>query len=232
MNILIKLMSIVSLVIAPTLAILHKDKIEENRKAKMEAMQLKSTGAAHSTSAAAQDSMEYDIVKPTGTLNESGDYVYNTGNPTAIKLPNGEALTLGEMSQIGFLAKGIEMKDQTLLEKEKWFTIENLYFETNSEKLKAGAEKELDNIAKLLTAYPNLKVKLGGYTDNTGNEESNKTLSNLRAQSAKLYLMNLGIAADRVEAEGYGSQFPVCPANDTDECKAQNRRIDVRVLGM
>ncbi|HPZ25907.1 MAG TPA: OmpA family protein, partial [Kaistella sp.] len=97
-------------------------------------------------------------------------------------------------------------------------------------KLKPGAETQLDNIARLLNAYPNLRVKLGGYTDNTGNEGSNKTLSNLRAQSAKLYLMNLGIAADRVEAEGYGSQFPVCPANDTDECKAQNRRIDVRVL--
>jgi K(+)-stimulated pyrophosphate-energized sodium pump len=186
--------------------------------------------AAHATSAAAQDSMEYDISAPTGKLNESGDFVYDTGTLKAIKLPNGETLNIGQSSQISYLADGLSKNDQTLLEKEKWFTIENLYFETGSEKLKAGAETQLDNIARLLNAYPNLRVKLGGYTDNTGNEGSNKTLSNLRAQSAKLYLMNLGIAADRVEAEGYGSQFPVCPANDTDECKAQNRRIDVRVL--
>ncbi|MPN55229.1 hypothetical protein SDC9_202909 [bioreactor metagenome] len=139
-------------------------------------------------------------------------------------------MNVGEASQIASLAKGIDKKDPTLLDKEKWFTIENLYFETDSEKLKPGSEAQLDNIAKLLTAYPTLKLKLGGYTDNTGNEESNKTLSNLRAQSAKLYLMNLGIAADRIEAEGYGSQFPVCAENDTDECKAQNRRIAVRVL--
>ena len=233
MNILIKLMSIVSLVIAPTLAVLHKDKIDENRKAKLEALQLATTGfSAHGTSAEAQDSMEHDIIAPTGKLNESGDFVYDTGTPTLMKLPNGETLNIGQNSQISYLADGLSKKDQTLLEKEKWFTIENLYFETGSEKLKAGAETQLDNIAKLLNAYPNLKVKLGGYTDNTGSEESNKTLSNLRAQSAKLYLMNLGIAADRVEAEGYGSQFPVCAANDTDECKAQNRRIDVRVLSL
>ncbi len=233
MNILIKLMSIVSLVIAPTLAVLHKDKIDANRKAKLEALQLATAGtAAHATSAAAQDSMEYDISAPTGKLNESGDFVYDTGTLKAIKLPNGETLNIGQSSQISYLADGLSKNDQTLLEKEKWFTIENLYFETGSEKLKPGAETQLDNIARLLNAYPNLRVKLGGYTDNTGNEGSNKTLSNLRAQSAKLYLMNLGIAADRVEAEGYGSQFPVCPANDTDECKAQNRRIDVRVLSL
>ena len=55
-------------------------------------------------------------------------------------------------------------------------------------------------------------------------------LSNLRAQSAKLKLLEMGIASDRIDAEGYGSKYPVCEANDTDECKAQNRRIDIRVL--
>ena len=88
------------------------------------------------------------------------------------------------------------------------------------------------NLSKILNAYPDLKVKLGGYTDNSGSEETNKSLSNLRAQTAKLKLIESGIAADRVEAEGYGSQFPVCPENDSDECKAKNRRIDVRVLEM
>jgi K(+)-stimulated pyrophosphate-energized sodium pump len=52
----------------------------------------------------------------------------------------------------------------------------------------------------------------------------------LRASTVKLELTKFGIAADRLESEGFGSQLPLCPANDTDECKAQNRRIDVRVL--
>ena len=233
MNILIKLMSIVSLVIAPTLAVLHKDKIEENRRMKLEAMQLASSGTLVTSDVTADPyGMENDILVPVGTLNESGDFVYDTGAPTLVKLPNGETMSLGEMSQLGFLAKGIEMKDQTLLENTQWFTLENLHFETNSSDLKQESIGVLENLYKLMAAYPDLKLKLGGYTDNTGNEDTNKRLSNLRAQTAKLKLLEMGVSADRIEAEGYGSQFPVCPANDTDECKAQNRRIDVRVMGL
>lgn len=233
MNILIKLMSIVSLVIAPTLAVLHKNKIEENRKAKLEALQMATNGTSiHNPAEYTENSVAPVVMPSTGKLNESGDFVYDTGAPTAVKLPNGETLNIGKNSRIAYLAEGLSRNDQTLLEKEKWFTVENLYFETGSEKLKAGAENQLDHVAKILMAYPNLKLKLGGYTDNTGNEASNKTLSNLRAQTAKLYLMNLGIASNRLDAEGYGSQFPICEANDTDECKARNRRLDVRVLGL
>lgn len=83
-----------------------------------------------------------------------------------------------------------------------------------------------------MNANPTMRIKLGGYTDNSGNEESNLKLSNLRAQTAKLKLLELGIAGDRVEAEGYGAQYPVCQANDTDECMAKNRRIDVRILSL
>jgi K(+)-stimulated pyrophosphate-energized sodium pump len=53
-----------------------------------------------------------------------------------------------------------------------------------------------------------------------------------KSSDCKTEITELGIAADRVEAEGYGSQHPVCAANDTDECKAKNRRIDVRVLSL
>jgi K(+)-stimulated pyrophosphate-energized sodium pump len=72
------------------------------------------------------------------------------------------------------------------LDPNKWYTIENLYFETGSSDLKAGYELQLNNLAEILNAYPDLKIKLGGYTDNSGNEESNQQLSNLRAQTAKL----------------------------------------------
>ncbi len=139
---------------------------------------------------------------------------------------------MGETSQLYQLYNAVNQKDKTILDPNKWYTIENLYFETGSSDLKAGNEIQLNNIAEILNAYPDLKIKLGGYTDNSGNEESNQKLSNLRAQTAKLKLLELGISADRIEAEGYGSQHPVCEANDTDECKAKNRRIDVRVLAL
>lgn len=227
MNILIKLMSIVSLVIAPTLAVLHKDKIEANRKAKIESL----TGVSGTTAA----SGDIPIITAVpgeikGYLNENGDFVYETGNIQKIKLNKGKTIAIGDGSQLYQLYNVVKQKDKSALDPNKWYTIENLYFETGSSDLKAESALQLNTLAEILNAYPDLKIKLGGYTDNSGNEDSNLKLSNLRAQTAKLKLLELGIAADRIEAEGYGSQYPVCKANDTDECKAKNRRIDVRVL--
>ena len=236
MNILIKLMSIVSLVIAPTLAVIHADKIEQNRAEKLKSLQLAAVGGSHlkidANNTVYDPEMANDIVVSAGTVNESGDYVYNLGNATQIELPNGEVMTIGENSQLLHLSEGLRIKDEKLLEKEKWFTIENLYFGSGSSDIKAGSDAQLDNIAKMMNAYPNMNIKLGGYTDNTGNPESNKKLSNLRAQTAKLNLIEKGISAGRIEAEGYGQEFPVCPANDTELCKAQNRRIDIRILSL
>lgn len=228
MNILIKLMSIVSLVIAPTLAVLHKDKIEANRKAKIESLTgMKSTGAVSGNGSVAVVPAEIK-----GYLNENGDFVYDTGTPKEIQLKEGKKISIGENSQLYTMYNLVKNKDQAVLDPNKWFTIENLYFETGSSELKTGADAQLLNMVEIMNAYPEMKIKLGGYTDNTGNEESNQKLSNLRAQTAKLKLLELGIADDRVEAEGYGSQHPVCVANDTEECMAKNRRIDVRVLSL
>ncbi len=228
MNILIKLMSIVSLVIAPTLAVLHKDKIEANRAAKIESLTgMKNTHAV--TGNAAVLPVPADI---KGHLNENGDFVYDTGAMQEVQLKGGKKISIGGNSQLLQMYELIKSKDQSVLDPNKWFTIENLYFETGSSELRAGSETQLLNLVEILNAYPDLKIKLGGYTDNTGNEESNQTLSNLRAQTTRLKLLELGVAGDRLEAEGYGAQHPVCEANDTDECMAKNRRIDVRVLAL
>lgn len=230
MNILIKLMSIVSLVIAPTLAVLHKDKIEANRKAKIESL----TGISSSAPTVNGDSKIITVIpgEIKGHLNENGDFVYETGNIQKIKLDGGKTIAIGDGSQLYQLYNVVKQKDKSALDPNQWYTIENLYFETGSSDLKAESVLQLNTLSEILNAYPNLKIKLGGYTDNSGNEDSNLKLSNLRAQTAKLKLLELGISADRIEAEGYGSQHPVCEANDTDECKAKNRRIDVRVLAL
>ncbi|CAA7195568.1 sodium-translocating pyrophosphatase [Chryseobacterium potabilaquae] len=219
MNILIKLMSIVSLVIAPTLAVLHKDKIENSRKARLEALVGVSGAVSH-----------HSVGEIKGHLDRNGDFVYDTGKIREIKLTNGKTISLGEESQLYRMYSALEQKSNAILEPDRWYTIENLYFQKGSSDLKQGSEIQLLNLAEVLNTYPQVKIKLGGYTDNTGSEEGNQKLSNLRAQTAKLKLLELGIPADRIEVEGYGSDYPVCKANDTDECKAKNRRIDVRVL--
>ncbi|KAA0126064.1 sodium-translocating pyrophosphatase [Chryseobacterium sp. SN22] len=229
MNILIKLMSIVSLVIAPTLAVMHKDKIEANRKAKLEAL-TGTTGTATVNPAANTAAGIVTVPEVKGYLNENGDFVYDTGAIKEIELKEGRKIKIGEGSQIYQLYTAVKNKDQAVLDTNRWYTIENLYFEPGSSDLRPGSEAQLLNLVELLNAYPTTKIKLGGYTGDSSNEENNQKLSNLRAQTAKLKLLELGVGGDRVEAEGYGSQHPVCEADDTEECMAKNRRIDVRVL--
>ena len=82
--------------------------------------------------------------------------------------------------------------------------------------------------AAVLKAYPDVNVKVGGYTDTTGDPTANRTLSQQRADAVRQALVGKGIAAKRMVAEGYGSDHPVGD-NATEEGRAQNRRIALRV---
>ena len=235
MNILIKLMSIVSLVIAPTLAIMHHDKIEKRRMETIENLN-KMAGLTASTAVVAETG---DLLKDaqgtqtaataaTGNVNAAGDYVYNTGAVSVIDLPNDAKISLGSSSDLNKLHEKIKANDPSLLDKNTWYILEDLYFESGSEKLKAGSENTLKNLYEIANAY-NLNIKLGGYTDNTGDSAKNVALSQQRAETAKAALANLGLAANRIEAEGYGPMHPICTTDNSATCLAQNRRIAVRI---
>lgn len=163
-----------------------------------------------------------------GKLNEAGDWVYDLGQDIKLKLADGAELTVGDNSAESRLVKFIEDKNKAV-DKTTWFTLDRLYFETGKSTLKAESQQQVKNIAAIMKAYPAVKLKLGGYTDNTGPADLNKKLSQQRADAALAELVKLGVPKGRLEAEGYGPEFPVCAANDTPECRAQNRRIDVRV---
>jgi OmpA-OmpF porin, OOP family len=109
-----------------------------------------------------------------------------------------------------------------------WFDFDRLVFDTDSPTLRPESQEQLGNIAAILKAYPNVKIKVGGYTDNSGDAEHNLILSQDRANGVKDRLVALGISPDRLEAQGYGEQFPVA-SNSTEEGRAQNRRVSVRV---
>ncbi len=163
-----------------------------------------------------------------GKLNEFGDWVADLGNEFKLKLKNNTELNVFENSVETRLVKFIE-DDNKEVDKTTWFSFDRLYFESGKSQLKPESQQQLKNIAAIMNAYPKVKIKLGGYTDNTGSNEGNVKLSADRAKAAMNELVKLGVAKTRMEAEGYGSQYPICPANDTPECKAQNRRIDIRV---
>jgi outer membrane protein OmpA-like peptidoglycan-associated protein len=142
-------------------------------------------------------------------------------------LPTGEEINVAET--------GIECRLHTFItdagrpaDKTTWFDFDRLLFATDSAHLLPASQEQLQHVANILKAYPNVKVKVGGYTDNTGDPAYNLNLSDARAKNVRQALIDLGIDAGRMEAEGYGEQFPVGD-NSTAEGRQQNRRISLRV---
>lgn len=143
------------------------------------------------------------------------------------KLPSGIELNIPEFGIENNLVKFIEDPSKPV-DKTTWFNFDRLLFDTGKATLKPASQEQLKNMAEILKAYPQVELKLGGYTDNTGSAAVNKKLSQERADSVKGELVKLGIAASRLDAEGYGQEHPVA-SNETAEGRAQNRRIAVRV---
>jgi K(+)-stimulated pyrophosphate-energized sodium pump len=241
MNILIKLMSIVSLVIAPTLAKLHAGKIEAGRKAQIETLTKMAGGVvaagtvvaadnlladANATAGAAENATATVVAK--GAMNADGDFVADLGANTDIKFANGTSITVGANSAEAQLNAFIN-DNAKAVDKTTWFSLDRLYFESGKNTLKPSSEAQLKNIAALLAANPSVELKLGGYTDNSGDSLGNVKISMARAETAKATLVKLGVAANRLVAEGYGPQHPICTTDNSKACMAQNRRIDVNV---
>ena len=101
-------------------------------------------------------------------------------------------------------------------------------FEFDKANLTVNAKTLLDNVAEELTAYPDIKVEVGGHTDAKGSDEYNQKLSEGRAASVLKYLKSKGIAADRMTSVGYGETKPVAD-NETDEGRELNRRVELKI---
>lgn len=105
----------------------------------------------------------------------------------------------------------------------------NIQFETNSDVIKSESFKSLDAIASLMKNVPKLNAVVEGHTDNTGDADYNKQLSEKRAQAVVNYLAKQGVELSRLSAKGYGQEKPI-ESNDTKEGRAANRRVEVNLL--
>ena len=102
----------------------------------------------------------------------------------------------------------------------------NINFDTDKATLKPDGIKIVDEIYALLNTNPNLKISIEGHTDNVGSTTRNKQLSTERANTVMYALAGKGIDIKRLKATGFGSEKPIKP-NDTDDNKAQNRRVEL-----
>ncbi|MEC3877867.1 OmpA family protein [Chryseobacterium salviniae] len=184
----------------------------------------------------------------TTMVNDSGEVVTDTANTNTTDTATGisasqvdENIDLNgtplkgyrggmEDRMIAFLkSDGYKNAQNDNALKDTWYNFDHVNFKTGSaNQLEAGSEGQLQNLAAILKAYPDVKVKIGGYTDKTGDEANNQKLSEDRAEFISSWLEKQGVGSQIMGAEGYGSQFATVDASASDAERAVDRRMAVR----
>jgi len=108
--------------------------------------------------------------------------------------------------------------------------MQGVSFEFNKATLTRSASSILDRVAEVLKESPGFVIEIAGHTDSIGSASYNQQLSQARAESARQYLIEQGVNPERLQARGYGESDPIAD-NDTDEGRASNRRVELRVVG-
>jgi len=144
----------------------------------------------------------------------------------------GVADVLTEGFEMGTLLANVEMIP---VELNKGITIENIYYNYNSARIKTAAKTELDKLVILLKDNENLLVEIGSHTDSRGDSKYNQSLSHKRAKSVVTYLSSKGVNKLNLIPKGYGESKLVNRCGNGVECSErrhqQNRRTELKVVG-
>jgi outer membrane protein OmpA-like peptidoglycan-associated protein len=108
--------------------------------------------------------------------------------------------------------------------------LSDVLFDTGSANLKPGAREKLAKVAGILLSHSGLRLQIEGHTDSVGSTEYNQRLSENRAESVRMYLVEQGIAPNTVGTAGFGETMPIA-SNDTATGRQQNRRVELIVSG-
>jgi len=106
----------------------------------------------------------------------------------------------------------------------------DVLFATSRYELRPDAKVALAKLAGVLLSYPGVTLTVDGYTDSTGSDEFNQTLSDKRAEAVRTFLVAQGVSPDTITSQGFGSANPIA-SNDTAQGRQMNRRVDMIVSG-
>jgi outer membrane protein OmpA-like peptidoglycan-associated protein len=119
---------------------------------------------------------------------------------------------------------------EAALLRDKKFTLQSsLIFDTGKAELRPASQHALQQLAEVLLRNPTLKFEISGHTDDVGDDATNQTLSEARAQSVYNALIVKGVTSSQIAWKGYGEHQPLTP-NDSEASRQQNRRVECRVL--
>jgi len=171
-------------------------------------------------------------VPPPGVMNRSGirqvaaDAIAITGTKGEVvsglkiymyKMPDSQEIR----TSLQGTAEGLKL--------ETGAKLKNIFFATDSHELEAQSFEELNAWASFIKGSKEIVVEVGGYTDNVGDAEYNKILSEKRAAAVVAYLQGRGVEAGRMTSVGYGEEHPVAD-NATAEGRAKNRRVEIKLV--
>jgi len=114
-------------------------------------------------------------------------------------------------------------------DEDKLIRLKYVYFETGSASLDEKSRYELEEIANILKQNSTVRVELRGHTDNTGDPDANRSLSDQRAASVRDFLVSNGVSESRLSSVGFGQSLPI-ESNETAEGRETNRRTELRIV--
>ena len=150
-----------------------------------------------------------------------------TATLTTIKLPCGTVLKVPRGSFNDALATFMLSGSDSELPKDIVF--DHLNFDSSTTRLTPESDPTVANLTSIMKCYPAMRVRLDGYTDNTGDSAANKQLSLDRANAIQALLIQGGIDPARISTDGWGEERPIA-SNDTEDGRAKNRRTELVVV--
>lgn len=180
--------------------------------------------------------LQNKIVVATIRSNENGDFLVPlpTGKDYAFNVNKkgylfySDNFSLKEVKSGEPYEKNIPLQP---LEANAVVILRNIFFETKQYALQPNSATELDKLVNLLKDNPTMQIEISGHTDNVGSDADNQLLSENRAKSVVQYLIQKGIATERLKAKGFGETKAI-DTNDTDAGRAQNRRTELKVISL
>jgi outer membrane protein OmpA-like peptidoglycan-associated protein len=165
------------------------------------------------------------VTNTTETVTETTTATTAATTAGSLALPGGTVLAVtpgGINEQVGGFLAGTEPTPRN-------FSFDQLNFETAKSDIRAQDGNDLNQMAQILQAYPNSKIRIVGYADARGSDPANKALGQSRADAVKAALTAKGVAADRIETASGGEDEPV-DTNATKSGQAENRRTEVVIV--
>ncbi len=174
--------------------------------------------------------LDTDVSNGTLALKKDGSFEY-TSNENWFGIDSFTYFANdGELSSEKSATVTIQVLEKPKPKKDDVILMENIYFRTDSDELLDASFPALKKAKAMFVRYPKIVIKVEGHTDSDGTASYNIGLSKRRAAAVVDYLVNnASVPASQLSSAGYGEEQPIA-TNKTKEGKAQNRRIEFKVI--